>query len=66
MKLIDAIWAPFVNILGIRCDCGVEFAWPSNISVVHCSFCGRRELYHPVNEVSSDSIWNMPVMERAL
>lgn len=53
-----------VNIIAVLCNCGVRFAWPSNISLAQCPGCGRAELWHKVEPRGAGSVWDQPVMTR--
>lgn len=64
MILRDALWATPIIILAIECDCGVRFAWPSNVSTAQCPNCGKQELWHDVDP--KGGIWSGPVMENGV
>lgn len=51
-----------VNILAIACDCGVQFAWPSHVSLVSCPHCGLQELWHGVAPKCASGPWSEPEM----
>ena len=56
----DVRWTPVVNMLTVEC-CNSLFNWPTNISVVECPWCHRKELWHPVYPAEGE--WAYPVME---
>lgn len=62
MTLINVYWAWPVNILEVYCDCGQRLLRPSNYSLVECSWCGRRELWHSVEPKPEQGPWSEPVM----
>jgi len=41
MKVIGARWTEKVNILKLRCDCGVEFEHPANRKWAECPACKK-------------------------
>lgn len=63
MTLLDVEAAQPVNLLTIQCNCTLLFRWPSNISVVMCPLCGRRELWHSVDPQPEKGPWSLRVME---
>jgi hypothetical protein len=65
MRLVDVSWAQPVNRLVVRCDCAMEFIWPSNVSLAQCPVCRRAELWHSVDPRPESGPWSEPVMERA-
>lgn len=50
------------NIVGVHCDCGVFFAWPSHISLATCPGCNRQDLWHAVDPRPESGPWSEPVM----
>lgn len=66
MTLIDVRWTTYVNLLTVQCDCRVIFEWPSNVSVVGCPLCGRRELWHSVDPRPEKGPWSLRVMKHKL
>jgi Zn finger protein HypA/HybF involved in hydrogenase expression len=36
-------WSSQINILNIECDCGNNFEWPTNISLIECPKCQKQE-----------------------
>jgi hypothetical protein len=46
MILYDVIWTTKVNVLLIKCDCGSDFEYPSNYSLVECPYCKNKEVWH--------------------
>ena len=46
MKLIDVYWTNIINVLVIKCDCGKQFEYPSNYSLVECPNCKNKEVWH--------------------
>jgi hypothetical protein len=63
MTLLAVEAASPVNLLLVQCNCSLVFRWPSNISVVHCPLCARRELWHSVDPKPEKGPWSLPVME---
>ena len=43
MKIIDAKWTPKVNLLKIKCPCGVEFWHRADRWTLQCPECGHQE-----------------------
>lgn len=54
------------QVLAVKCDCGVHFAWPSHVSTAECPGCGRQELWHKVEPRPETGPWSAPVMERPM
>jgi len=46
MELLDVYWTNNVNMLVINCDCGKQFDYPSNYSLIECPECGYKEIWH--------------------
>ena len=46
MYLVDCYWTNIVNVLIIECDCGHTFHYPCNYSLVICSNCQNKEVWH--------------------
>lgn len=62
MRLIDVVWNPYVNLLIIRCDCGIVFQAWSRFSLAACPACGKAELWHDVAPKPETGSWSEPVM----
>jgi len=45
MKIVDSYWTPVVNILRIRCSCGIINEMRQDNNVVKCK-CGQRANMH--------------------
>ena len=46
MILEKVIWTSRVNTLIVTCDCGQEFQYPCNYSLVECPNCHYKEFWH--------------------
>lgn len=68
MVVIGARWTPQINVIYIKCACGLIFEiWANNSGVV-CPKCGAMGLWHGCNQTGEangpNSVWEMyPVME---
>lgn len=63
MKLVNVHWNPYVNLLIIHCECGMNFSWWSRFSVVTCPACKKSELWHDVDPKPEKGPWAMPVVQ---
>lgn len=59
MKIKDIIWNQTVNHIYVECDCGKLFWWPTNITLIECKRCGKKEWWNDdglgFNEVYGNS-----------
>jgi hypothetical protein len=66
MTLVDVKWAPFGNVLIVRCDCGGLMSQMARYSVVHCPNCHREELWHSIDPKPKEGPWSLPEMKICL
>lgn len=46
MVIYDVYWTDKVNMLKVECDCGLNFRWQTNISLITCINCGNMKWWH--------------------
>lgn len=63
MTVIDVEWTPFLNVLSIKCDCGLTWRMWANVSVIRCPNCGRLERWHGIDPEFETGPWSAPQMK---
>ncbi len=46
MNIVDVYWTETRNTLVVKCDCGEEFRWPTNVTLMECFNCDNKEWWY--------------------
>lgn len=65
MILKNVKWTYFVNVLCIKCDCGEEFEYPANYSLVECPKCKNKEVWHE-DALNIEELKNFKLIENKM
>jgi hypothetical protein len=63
MQLTEIYWTPYVNLLTLKCECGMTFQAWSRFSIATCPACKKAELWHDVDPKPEKGPWGLPVVQ---